>query len=240
MFLCLYRCCRHLYTDLPTKEGQIQTSRNGPAGSIRPVRITLTGLACLEETMATRSTYDETKLKELILYVASKCKNDPYFGAIKLNKILFYSDFSAYAKTGSPITGAEYGKYEHGPAPKRMKLIKRDLETSGDTYEYRVDITDIHHQRRLLACRKAREDLFTREELTIVDHIIETLWGKTATEVSQDSHRFAGWKHAKLGDAIPYTTVFLPEMPLPPSKNDLEWAKNRVEEYEKSKKAASA
>jgi len=36
---------------------------------------------------------DERKFKELILYVADKCSDDPDFGAVKLNKILFYSDF---------------------------------------------------------------------------------------------------------------------------------------------------
>ena len=51
--------------------------------------------------------YDERKLKELILYVADRCEADPTFGAIKLNKTLFYADFLAFASTGKPITGVE-------------------------------------------------------------------------------------------------------------------------------------
>ena len=49
---------------------------------------------------------NDAKLRELILYVAERCENDPDFGALKLNKILFNADFIAYALTGKAITGA--------------------------------------------------------------------------------------------------------------------------------------
>ena len=54
--------------------------------------------------------FNEQKFKELVIYIAGRCESDPYFGAVKLNKLLFFSDFFAYAKLGNPITGAEYMK----------------------------------------------------------------------------------------------------------------------------------
>jgi hypothetical protein len=36
---------------------------------------------------------DDEKLRELILYVSTLSENDPNFGAAKLNKLLFYTDF---------------------------------------------------------------------------------------------------------------------------------------------------
>ena len=48
----------------------------------------------------------DERLGELILYVASKCTEDQLFGATKLNKILWRSDFRAYAKHGEPITAS--------------------------------------------------------------------------------------------------------------------------------------
>ena len=54
--------------------------------------------------------FNEGKFKELVLYIASRCERDPTFGAVKLNKELFFSDFWAYAEFGEPITGAEYIK----------------------------------------------------------------------------------------------------------------------------------
>jgi hypothetical protein len=44
------------------------------------------------------------KLQELILYVAKMSEGDPAFGAIKLNKLLFYSDFRAFLDARKSIT----------------------------------------------------------------------------------------------------------------------------------------
>jgi hypothetical protein len=38
---------------------------------------------------------DDRKMKELILYLASKSEDDPRFSSTKLNKLLFYCDFEA-------------------------------------------------------------------------------------------------------------------------------------------------
>ena len=56
---------------------------------------------------------DEEKLSELILYISQKCATDPKFGAVKLNKILYLSDFLAFGNWGEPITGVEYQHLSH-------------------------------------------------------------------------------------------------------------------------------
>ena len=73
----------------------------------------------------------DTKLKELSLYIAEKSKNDPHFGATKLNKILFAGDFFFYGASGNAITDAEYTHRENGPVPKRMPAILDTLQTEG-------------------------------------------------------------------------------------------------------------
>lgn len=45
------------------------------------------------------------RLRELMLFVADRCRGGRNFGVTKLNKILFYCDFSAFARLGKPITG---------------------------------------------------------------------------------------------------------------------------------------
>ena len=45
------------------------------------------------------------KFKELVLHISQKCADDPSFGAVKLNKILFFADFASSAHYGTPITG---------------------------------------------------------------------------------------------------------------------------------------
>jgi hypothetical protein len=39
---------------------------------------------------------NDEKLSELILLISEWSQSDPRFGAIKLNKLLFHCDFSAY------------------------------------------------------------------------------------------------------------------------------------------------
>jgi hypothetical protein len=66
---------------------------------------------------------DDEKIRELILLIAEWCQADPKFGAIKLNKLLFHADFSAFLTHGDPITGQEYFKLPQGPTPRRLKLV---------------------------------------------------------------------------------------------------------------------
>ena len=60
--------------------------------------------------------YNERKPGELIVLIASLSRDDPAFGDVKLNKLLFFSDFLAYTNLGHPTTGAEYQKLDFGPA----------------------------------------------------------------------------------------------------------------------------
>jgi len=57
--------------------------------------------------MAAVTKYDDSKFKELLLYVAEQSVGDPHFGKTKLNKILYYIDFQAHGVLGEPVTGAE-------------------------------------------------------------------------------------------------------------------------------------
>ena len=93
--------------------------------------------------------FNADKFKELIVYIAERCQDDPTFGAVKLNKILYYADFAAYRIEGQPITGATYRKLSEGPAPKEMISARDELIESGRLrMEHRPYFTRI--QKRLV------------------------------------------------------------------------------------------
>lgn len=137
---------------------------------------------------------DENKFKGLVLYIADKCSDDPDFGATKLNKILFYSDFHSYGYWGKPITGAAYFRLKHGPAPKHMKPIR--------------------DQNRTIPLTEANLDVFSAKEIALVDKVIEEFGGLNADDVSTVSHMEAGYKIAGNKEDIPYEAVFLSSRPL--------------------------
>ena len=75
---------------------------------------------------------DEKKLEELILYISEQCADDPTRGAVKLNKILCYSDFLFYAYHDRGITNVEYQKLPKRPAPRKLSAYstENDSKTS--------------------------------------------------------------------------------------------------------------
>jgi hypothetical protein len=155
---------------------------------------------------------DTKKLRELMLYVARKSEADPRFGAIKLNKILFYSDFLAYLRLGRPITGADYQKLELGPAPRRLLPLQKEMESKDSVLVERVFCG--RKQKRLMAIREPDLSAFSGDEIALVDEILEICKGANATDLSEATHGLTAWKAFQLGESIPYTTVFIDDRPL--------------------------
>ncbi len=166
-------------------------------------------------TERTTFAFNPTKFRELIVYIAERCAADPTFGSVKLNKILFYADFSAYRESGAPISGATYRKLSEGPAPKQLVEARESLIDAG-----RISMQERPYfgfsQRRPVVARPAAVDLslFTARELELVDEVIEFFWRKSAREVSDYSHREPGWMMAEDLEEIPYQTAHLSAEPI--------------------------
>ncbi len=157
---------------------------------------------------------NERKLAELILYVSQKCAHDPDFGAIKLNKILYFSDFFAYGEFGESITGAEYFHLRLGPAPKRLVPVRDQLQKDRDLAIQPVSLANGIVQRRTVNLRKPDLSLFNASQIALVDHVIDQLSGFNATQASELSHQYVGWKKTREFETIPYETIFLSDAPL--------------------------
>ena len=152
--------------------------------------------------------YDERKLTELLLYIAERLLPDTSGGATKLNKVLYFADFAHVRRTGSPITGAEYQKLRHGPAPRRLKPIRDSLVERGDVEISTEDFLG-YSVHRLVPKRAADTSVFSQAELGTIDKVIGDLEGLTARQVSDLSHEEAGWRLVEFGDTIPYESALL-------------------------------
>lgn len=158
------------------------------------------------------------RLRELVLHIASRCEDDSTFGATKLNKILFFADFTAYLRLGKSITGHPYQALKQGPAPKRLLPLLTNMRNQDEVATKRVADQGFE-QRRTVALREADLSLFTPAEVAIVDEVIQNLRGLSATEVSARSHRFIGWEVAREGEMIPYGTALI--IPRDPNKAEI-------------------
>lgn len=170
--------------------------------------------------MTGKRPYSRRRFRELLLYVADKSRDDPKFGATKLNKIMFYADLMAYGLHGKSITGARYMKLDWGPAPQALCPVQDDLIEEG--HAHLVEGTHFNWpQRRLVPDRKPDLSIFDEEEIELVDAIVVALQGKNATEASELSHCEVGWKLAGHKEDIPYTSVFISDRALTGSEVSL-------------------
>ena len=164
----------------------------------------------------------EQMLSELILYVSDKCESDPNFGSIKLNKILYFSDFLSVGMRGRPITGVKYQHLDKGPAPNALIPFRNRMVERGDLkVETRLTVFG-YEQIRTIPLRPAKESLFEKWELDLVNQVIQSLSKSTGTEASDISHREVGWLTTKMKEEIPYASIFLSDEPL--STNEIDYA----------------
>jgi Protein of unknown function (DUF4065) len=149
---------------------------------------------------------NEGRFKELILYISQKCASDPKFNTLKLNKLMFFSDFWAYACFGKPITGFEYVKLQMGPAPNKMREVKKAMVAEKTLAIQPLAWTT---WRKTVNLRAPDLSAFTGTEIALVDSLIEGLRDVDGETLSDITHKMPCWALPSLGEAIPYETVFL-------------------------------
>jgi hypothetical protein len=174
---------------------------------------------------------EESRFRELILYLARLSETDPKCGRTKLNKLLFYADFTAYRTLGKAISDQPYQKLENGPAPKRFLPVVRALEEEKACAWVDQDYYG-KPLKKLIPLREPDLSVFRPEEVELIRSTVEDLRDLNATEVSDLSHRFLGWQAAELYEEIPYNTVFVDD-PRPLSPEEMEWAREVIGEYER-------
>src|SRR5438445_488262 len=89
--------------------------------------------------MARTMQFNRAKFKDVILYTCHKCDSSK-LGAVKLNKVLYFSDMIRYAWTGGPVTGATYRKRKHGPTTDSLLPALRELSA-----ERKLEIHDVNY-----------------------------------------------------------------------------------------------
>ena len=152
--------------------------------------------------------YDADKFAEMVLYVAERLQDDHAGGATKLNKVLFFAEFTHLRRHHQVISGCDFQKLLHGPAPRQLLPIRRKLIDSGAAELVDEDFPG-WPKHRLVPSRAANVDLFTHDERQTLEDVLTQLEGMTGTQVSELSHQEPGWRLAEIGETIPFSTAFL-------------------------------
>jgi hypothetical protein len=138
------------------------------------------------------------------MHLAERSANDDGFGVVKLNKLLYRSDFEAFRLIGHSITGATYERQDYGP-------VARELPRALDALAARGYIQWHHpakgpYVRDVPGILEAPDlSLFAKEELEIVDRSLDELSEHGGKSVSEWSHEeSAGWRLNDNGAEITY------------------------------------
>ena len=148
------------------------------------------------------------KLREVLLYVLEKVGAKPNVGETVLYKLLYFIDFDYYEKTGQSITGLTYMRNHYGPTPAvEFKSIVEGMENLG---ELEVLSTKYFNniQKKYLPTKNASLHDLSADEIKHIDETLARLSDKTATELSDLSHKDTPWRVAKQGESIKYRFVY--------------------------------
>lgn len=179
--------------------------------------------------------FDREKLKALVLYACSKCHPSD-LGAVKLHKVLYFTDMIAYATKGSPVTGAVYRKRPHGPTCDALLGVLSEMQGAG---QLAIESENFYgyYKKVFLPLSAPDTSRFAPDELKLIDDVVEFVCkNNSARTISEFSHNRA-WDMAEFGEELPYTSAFY-MFPTQASKEALDWAGDEAQTIEPERSKA--
>lgn len=150
---------------------------------------------CLPNTFTGYKKPDLKKFTEMVVFFTDKLR--PW--KTKLNKLLFYADFTMHKQSGYSISGAQYRAIPMGPVPNNFNSIFEYLTNNGDVDIYYTTFADggTGEQFKPNSKRKFNPVLFSENELQILEDIAEKFINTTTNEIIEISHKEKAWKENK-------------------------------------------
>ncbi|MFL6375219.1 MAG: Panacea domain-containing protein [Pyrinomonadaceae bacterium] len=157
--------------------------------------------------------FDAARLGAMVAYLVSR-GHDIY--KTNLNKLLFYSDMTAYFLRGEGISGATYVNMPFGPVPDHIEAVIETLVSNGTVQ--RRDVPDIGKNavRFELGYEGADSEL-SDDDRQVLDWVLKTYGEMGAGELSELSHRERAYKDTRPLEPIAYEYAkFLRRLPVDP------------------------
>lgn len=147
------------------------------------------------------------KFKEVLLYILEKVGSKSNVGMTVLYKLLYFIDFDYYEKFEEQLVGATYIKNHFGPTPVEFKKIVELMEKKGELETVKSKYFQ-HEQTKYLPLRESDISVLSAKEIKHIDEVLSRLSDKSATELSDYSHKDVPWITALDGRPLSYESVF--------------------------------
>jgi uncharacterized phage-associated protein len=120
---------------------------------------------------------------------------------VRLNKLLFYSDFLSYKNSGYSISGCNYKAIQMGPVPNQYGTIFDYLKQSQYIDEKPIPYKNDYIE-KLIPLKHFNKSLFTEKEINCLDSVIRKLKNKSKKEIVDLSHKEPAWIHNQKSRSI--------------------------------------
>lgn len=128
------------------------------------------------------------KLFEMIRYIVWKHRE---VFPTKLNKLMFYSDFYNFRKTGKSISGLQYRALNFGPVPEHYATIYDNVP---DLDKRLIEAHDMVST--LLSISSCNQfDSLTESEKESINYVVNKLKPLSVGRIIEESHKEEGWKN---------------------------------------------
>lgn len=145
--------------------------------------------------------FDPERLKQIIIYYLQNC-NRKFNDRIKLNKLLFYTDFMHYSQSGYSVSGISYRAIPYGPAPSKYDLIFSFLEQDDDFTLTQKNISNGNIVELYETNVEFHKSRFLETELETMKLILG-LFGETSSwDIIEISHQETAWTELSQSRAI--------------------------------------
>lgn len=146
--------------------------------------------------------FNKEKVYNMIIYLSDKT-----ILKTKLLKEMFYADFLFYKENCKSITGLEYCKLPFGPVPDSFETIL-SYGDQEDIIDYKPVITPSKEYYEITSKKKFNKDLFTKEELEVLDKIKKYFKNYNAKEIVEYSHKEKAFIDTNKCEKISYDYSF--------------------------------
>lgn len=146
--------------------------------------------------------FDIERVENLISYIASKVDN---LYKTSLNKYLWFIDFENFNKNVRSITGLCYVKQQYGPVIEN-KGYEKIINLLDDKFYKDETEDDFSNSTKLKILSKNNYNLslYTKDELQVIDSVINKFKNMRCSDISNESHKESGWIENDINNVISY------------------------------------
>lgn len=147
------------------------------------------------------------RFQNLVIYLSAIAT--PF--KVKMNKLLYYADFTHYKYFGRSITGIRYEAIKMGPVPTHYQSLF-DISKGREAFEIEeiwFEDSDFAGEKFSASLDSFNSTLFSETELQTIERVAEKFKNTSTNEIIKLSHDEIGWKESVSGrNVIDYSTAF--------------------------------